>query len=160
MPVVIGSVQPVQPVHPFRQILIIGGAAAAQCRRGGAVFFLVCFYLIGFLVGHPGQVGPLQQNQALLPSNLRSVGWTPWTDLLPHQCRWRPLVTNLYDSRPADHALSRSAASKDFLIRMLCPNKPRQISPRWTAYLADFRRTDGHRVASLRPSAGRVVLGG
>jgi hypothetical protein len=83
MPVVIGSVQPVQPVHPFRQILIIGGAAAAQCRRGGAVFFLVCFYLIGFLVGHPGQVGPLQQNQALLASNQRSVPWTPWTDLVP-----------------------------------------------------------------------------
>ena len=73
-------------------------------------FLVVSFYLIGFLVGHPGQVGPLQQNQALLASNLRSGAWTPWTGLLPHQCRWRPLVTNLYDWKIADHAPSPTAA--------------------------------------------------
>jgi hypothetical protein len=82
MPVVIGSVQPVQPVHPFRQIPIIK-VVRSPLRSAGVFFFLVCFYLIEFLVGHPGQVGPLQQNQALLASNLRSGAWTPWTDLLP-----------------------------------------------------------------------------
>ena len=37
MLVVIGSVQPVQPVHPFRQILIIG--AAPPLRSAGGSFF-------------------------------------------------------------------------------------------------------------------------
>jgi hypothetical protein len=84
MPVTIGSVQGVQPVQPFRQILIIGGGTPLRSAGGGAVlFWFVNFYLIEFLVGHPGQVGPLQQNQALLASNQRSVPWTPWTDLVP-----------------------------------------------------------------------------
>ena len=110
MPVVIGSVQPVQPVQPFRQILIIGVDAAAQCRRGRCAFLVVSFYLIEFLVGHPGQVGRLQQNQALLASNLRSVPWTGWTDLVPYQC-------NVYRHNHslrlefADHAPSPTAAS-------------------------------------------------
>ena len=64
----------------FRQIPIMGVGPRCAVQEGALSSFLVCFYLIGFLVGHPGQVGPLQQNQALLASNLRSGAWTRWTD--------------------------------------------------------------------------------
>jgi hypothetical protein len=160
MLVVIGSVQPVQPVRPFRQILIIGVAPPLRCAGGGALSLLSVF-LFNWIFGWTPWTGWTALAKSGTSSVQPKISRLDTLDRPPtHQCRWRPLVTNLYDSRPADHALSRSAASKDFLIRMLCPNKPRQISRRWTAYLADFRRTDGHRVASLRPSAGRVVLGG
>jgi hypothetical protein len=72
------KLRPGCPARPtFASILLFTYSGRLTMKRHGRC--IPCFHQFIFLVGHPGQPGPTQENKALLASSLPFLPWTGWT---------------------------------------------------------------------------------